>query len=191
MTQQSRPTEGISGLDQLNSTYPVDTVLGDWKNYFENATGMSVISFFRNSALKSSKAEMIMGQLVVNAAYSGTWEKVAFGNEVKPGTYEEVEAQFIPGLREAIRLGWVELIVEDGKAYLAPAEGLILDIQARIEKYSKPAAEVKEEQPLRSEVEVVSTMSTDAQLPTRQEEVAAAPTKRGIRMPNWLKRLLE
>lgn len=187
-SQPGAPQEGASNLDTLNTAHPVDQVLGAWKNYFMNLTGMAAVSFFRSSPLNNSRAEMILGHLVFTAAHSGRWEKVQFGDEVKPGTYDEVKAQLMPGLKTGIDQNYLELIVEDGQAYIAPAENMITDIQARIARYEEPFQQTdSRKEPEQSPESEPATESN----PTPSVETVIESSKTAMKKESWLKRILQ
>jgi len=133
-----------AGTEQLTGQYPVDTVLGAFKDYWtsDQLTGRHAVSFFRQSPARNSEAEALLGRLVATAAREGQWvgydtgwslEELASFNE---GRQTGKLNHFGRGLAAAIDTGLLDLEEAAGKVYVVPKEELAKLTQERVQQYS-------------------------------------------------------
>jgi len=129
---------------KLTEQYPVDAVLGDFKEYWtsDQLTGMDAVSFFRQSPARNSEAEALLGRLVATAAREGAWVGYDTGwspedlAEFNQGRQNEQLNHFGRGLAAAIDTNLLDLEEAAGKVYAVPKEGLARFTQERVQKYS-------------------------------------------------------
>ena len=133
-----------AGTEQLTGQYPVDAVLGAFKDYWtsDQLTGIHTISFFRQSPARNSGAEVLLGRLVATAAREGSWVGYDTGwsldnlAEFNQGRQSGQLNHFGRGLAAAIDTGLLDIEEAAGKVYVVPKEGLAKLTQERVQQYS-------------------------------------------------------
>ncbi|MBT3704587.1 hypothetical protein HOG17_02280 [Candidatus Peregrinibacteria bacterium] len=131
-----QPSENSQTLDELNTAHPVDKILGQWKETFtQPLTNFQLASFFRNSVTGSSRAEVVLGLLTVEAAKTGRWNKIELTPETNVETLDQLRESTDQGLVKAEQEGHIELALENGKCHITPKGPFVLDLIQRIERY--------------------------------------------------------